>query len=119
MPAGDLADLGLTGSDGRGCRIDVRLQPGARRDRIVGLHGARLKMTVTAPPERGKANDALARLLADALQVPASRVRVVAGFTSRDKTLRIDGLAVEEVRRRLGLNLKCGAGRDLTKGSPG
>jgi uncharacterized protein YggU (UPF0235/DUF167 family) len=57
---------------------------------------------VTAPPERGKANEAVCRLLAARLGLPASAVTVVRGATSRDKLLQVDGLTEDEVRRRLG-----------------
>jgi uncharacterized protein len=57
---------------------------------------------VTAPPERGRANDAVAGLLASVLEVPPSSVRVVGGQRSRAKVVEIDSLELEEVERRLG-----------------
>jgi len=82
-------------------RISVRLTPRASRDEIAGWRDDVLRVRVTAPPVEGKANDALARLLAKALDVPKSRVGVVTGTASRDKTVAIDGLTLDEVRARL------------------
>ncbi len=96
----DAGSLALTEAEG-GCRIPVRVKPAAREDRLVGLYGYRLKMTVAAAPEKGKANDAVAGLLAAALELPASRVRVVAGFASEDKIVQVDGCPPGEVRKRI------------------
>ena len=82
-------------------RISVRLTPRASRDEIAGWQNDVLRVRVTAPPVEGKANDALARLLAKVLDVPKSRVGVVTGAASRDKTVAIDGLTLDEVRARL------------------
>ena len=86
---------------GEGCRLSVRVMPGARQDMVVGPHAGRLKMTVTAPPEKGRANQAVERLLATVLNVATSRVRVVSGETSRDKVVLVEECAADEVRRQL------------------
>jgi uncharacterized protein (TIGR00251 family) len=70
--------------------LDLKVQPRASRDRIVGPLGERLKISITAPPVDGKANSHLCRFLAKAFAVPNSRVTVVGGLSSRDKRLRID-----------------------------
>jgi uncharacterized protein YggU (UPF0235/DUF167 family) len=57
---------------------------------------------LAAPPERGRANDALVALLAEALGVPKAEVRIVGGRTSRRKLVEVDHLAVAEIERRLG-----------------
>ena len=79
-------------------RVDVHVQPRASRSEIVGLHGAALKVRVQAPPVEGAANEALASLLADRLGVPRRAVRVVAGATSRAKTVEVDGTTEDAVR---------------------
>jgi uncharacterized protein (TIGR00251 family) len=76
--------------------IDIRLQPGASRARVDGTalldDGARvLKVRVTEPPEGGKANAALIRLLAKAWKQPKSALSLVAGQTERRKTLALQG----------------------------
>ena len=87
-------------------RIAVRLAPRASRDEIVGFDGdgadATLRVRVTAPPVEGRANEALTRLLAKRLGVGRGAVRVVAGQRSRRKMVAVDGLGIDEVRRRLG-----------------
>jgi uncharacterized protein len=71
--------------------LQLKVIPKASRNRIVGWVGDRLKVQVTAAPERGKANDAVVQLLAETLGLPRARVRIVAGETSPIKTLEIDG----------------------------
>ncbi len=83
-------------------RLLLRVQPGARRTEIVGFQGQRLRIRVVAPPERGRANEAAIELLAQALGVPKSRVRLAKGAASRDKLLVIDGMDEGAVRQRLG-----------------
>lgn len=70
--------------------LAVRVPPGARRDAVVGKHGAALKVTVTAPPERGKANEAVRRLLAKEMGIRPSAVMIVRGHASRRKEVAVD-----------------------------
>jgi len=77
--------------------LRVRAQPKASRDAIVGEHGGALKVAVTAPPDKGKANKAVVELLAKALGIPKSNIELVAGATSRDKTFAIRGVTREAV----------------------
>lgn len=69
--------------------LAVHVQPKARQDEIVGPHGDRLKIRITAPPVDGKANAHLIRYLADCFGVPAGSVELLAGGSGRDKRLRI------------------------------
>ena len=87
--------------DGDGCRLALRVKPGARRSRIAGIYGERLRVEVAAPPERGKANDALCALLAEALGVSRAEVELKTGHGSQDKVVRLRGLSPAEARRRL------------------
>jgi uncharacterized protein (TIGR00251 family) len=84
-----------------GCRIAVRVHPGARRARVAGLVGGAVKVEVTAPPERGAANQAVARLLAGVLGVRAGQITVAAGRTSRSKSVAVSGLSAAEAAARL------------------
>jgi uncharacterized protein (TIGR00251 family) len=86
-----------------GAQFAVKAVPGSSRDRIQGLYGDALKVAVAAPPERGKANEAICALLASALGVPERNVSVIAGGTSPRKTLRVLGLTADDVRQRLAL----------------
>ncbi len=75
--------------------------PGSRKPGIAGRYGDAWKLRVTAAPERGRANDAAVRLLADTLRADVSDVRLVAGHGSRDKVVEIAGLNALEAERRL------------------
>ena len=81
--------------------ISVKAVPRAARDEIVGWLGDALKVRVAAPPQDGRANAALEQLLAAALGVRKSAVRVAAGHGSARKRVEIDGLDRGEVERRL------------------
>lgn len=82
-------------------RLRVRVLARAAREEIVGLHGDAWKVAVTEPPERGRANAAVVRLLAGACGVAAADVRVVAGRAARDKVIEVQGLSTAEAQRRL------------------
>jgi len=82
-------------------KLPVKVVPKSSRDRIVGWVGDALKICVTAPPEKGRANDAVEALLADALGLPKEQVRITAGLSSPRKSVQIDGLDDAEIRRRL------------------
>lgn len=83
--------------------IQIRLQPRASRTEVVGLHGSALKIRVSAPPVEGAANRELGKVLAKALGVPPNAVEIIRGGATRNKVVRIQGLAPAEVRARLGL----------------
>ncbi len=88
-----------------GLLVSLRLQPGASRDRVEGFarldDGATvLKVRVSAPPEGGKANAALIRMLAKAWKLPKSSLSLAAGQSARRKTLLVAG-DPESLRRRL------------------
>jgi uncharacterized protein (TIGR00251 family) len=81
--------------------FSVRVTPRASQDKIAGWEGDVLRVRVTAPPVEGRANEALLRLLARALDVPKSRLRLVGGQRQRNKVVAVEGLSAEEVRVRL------------------
>jgi uncharacterized protein (TIGR00251 family) len=83
-------------------RISVTVSPGARRSDLVGRHGDGWRARIAAPPERGRANEALCSLLADVLDIPRRSVSVVAGHSARVKVVEIDGLDAAEIDSRLG-----------------
>ncbi len=76
----------------------VKVHPKASRDQVVGYRDGVLQLRVTAPPDKGRANAAVVALLADALGVAKSRVRIVRGQSSRDKVLTVESLTPEYVR---------------------
>jgi uncharacterized protein len=70
---------------------------------MVGERNGALLVRVAAPPVEGKANEALARLLARRLGVAPSRVSIVRGASSKDKLIAVDGMDLHALRRQLGL----------------
>jgi uncharacterized protein (TIGR00251 family) len=86
-----------------GVQLQLHVQPGASRTGIAGLHGDALKVRVAAPPAEGRANKELLDYLAEVLGVPRARIALVKGETGRRKTLIVQGIELQEARRRLGL----------------
>lgn len=84
-----------------GSVIAVKAVPGSSRDRIVGALGECLKVATSAAAEKGKANAAIAALLAEALGVDHRSVQVLSGQTNPRKELFVASLKADEVRRRL------------------
>lgn len=82
-------------------RISLRVSPGSARPAVVGRQGDAWKIRVTAPPEGGKANDAVVRLLADTLDVPRRDVEIVSGHGARDKIVELSGIGPGEIEERL------------------
>ena len=84
-----------------GCVLPVRAQPGARRIGVQGEQTGALKVAVAAPPEDGRANQALIEVLRKALGIKRSQVELIGGQTSRDKRFLIRGLTRAELQKRL------------------
>jgi uncharacterized protein len=82
-------------------RLRLRVSPGAGRAGIVGRQGDAWKVRVTAPPEDGRANEAVLRLLSDVLSVPRRDLSIVSGHTARDKIVALDGVGPALIERRL------------------
>ena len=81
--------------------IKVRVQPRASNNQVIGYREDVLRLRVTAPPEGGKANDAVVALLAETLGIAKGRVKIFRGHSSREKVVMVESLAQEEVHRRL------------------
>jgi len=88
-----------------GATLAVRAQPNAKKNAVVGEHGGALKVAVTAPPEDGRANEALVGLLRDWLGLKRSQVELVGGHTSRNKLVLIRGLTPEQLTELLAAKL--------------
>jgi uncharacterized protein (TIGR00251 family) len=82
-------------------RVRLRVSPGARRNELVGRHGEGWKVRVAAPPEGGRANDAVLDLLARELSLPRGSLSIVSGQTAREKVVRMEGIDRAETERRL------------------
>lgn len=86
-----------------GIVLHVFVAPRSSGNKVLGLYDGMLKVALTAPPVEGVANKALVAFLAKALGVSKSSVRLVAGETSRKKTVTVAGIEVAEAARRLGI----------------
>ena len=84
-----------------GVLLSVKLQPRASANEIGDALGNELRIKVTAPPVDAAANEALVKLLAQHLDCPRNRVELVRGHTSRHKTIKLYGLAPEDVAKKL------------------
>lgn len=82
-------------------KLSIKVVPGSSRDCIVGWLGDALKVKVKAPPEAGKANAAIEKVLAKTLGLPKDAVRIISGTSSSRKIVEINGLSEEELVRRL------------------
>ena len=84
-----------------GVVLPVQAQPGARKNGITGVHAGRLKVAVTQAPEKGKANQALAKLLAELLDLKKADVALLSGDTNSHKKFLLTGMTADELRARL------------------
>jgi hypothetical protein len=82
--------------------FQIRVRPRAKKNAIAGELGDALRVSLTAPPVEGRANEACIEFFAQLLQVPRSSVTIASGQTSRNKVIRVAGLSAQEVRERLG-----------------
>ncbi len=85
----------------QGAVFTVKVHPRARKNAITGAVGDAVKLALTAPPVDGKANQAVVEFFAVFFQIPRSSVTITSGETSRLKTVRITGLAAEQIRQKL------------------
>jgi uncharacterized protein (TIGR00251 family) len=100
--------------------VHLHVQPGAGRTAVTGRHGRAVKVKVGAPPEGGRANDAVVALIAEVLGVPTASVAIVGGASSRAKRVRVSGVAPSDVERRLELAItgNAGGGRGVPRRTP-
>jgi hypothetical protein len=84
-----------------GIRIELRVVPRSPRNQIAGVREGRLLVRVTAPPVDSAANQSVVALLAQTLGRPKRDVRIVAGETSRNKSVEIAGAAAREIEKLL------------------
>jgi len=82
-------------------RVAIHVVPRARETEVAGTHGDAVKVRVAAPPVDGAANAELVRYIADRLGVPAAHITIVGGATGRRKTVAVEGVAGEDLRRAL------------------
>ena len=81
--------------------IEILVQPRASRDKIGPMHDGRIKIAVTAPPVDGEANAAVIALLAKRLGIARGQLEVIAGASSRRKTIKLAGVTVAQIAELL------------------
>ena len=84
-----------------GISFQVKVHPRAKKDAITGALGDALKLSLTAPPVEGRANDACVEFFARLLKVPRSSITIASGRSSRLKVIRITGITAAEFRAQL------------------
>jgi len=84
-----------------GVLVNVHAQPGARRNAVIGEREGAVRVAVTAPPDKGKANAAILDVLAEALGLRPSQLALVSGETSRRKRILLAGIAPDDARARM------------------
>ncbi len=84
-----------------GVTFAVKVHPRAQKNAINGEFGDALKVALTAPLVDGRANEACIEFFANLLKVPRSSVTIASGETSRNKVIRVAGIAADDVRRRI------------------
>lgn len=82
-------------------RLAIRVVPNASRDEVAGWMGEELKVRVQAPPEGGRANKAVVKLLAQVTGLPKKQIAIVTGETSRNKKVEISGLTQSEFNEKI------------------
>lgn len=84
-----------------GAEFEVKAVAGSSRTACAGEHGGRLRLNVAAPPEKGRANGALIKFLAETLALRKNDITIVRGEASPFKRLRVRGVTARELARRL------------------
>ncbi len=84
-----------------GAILPVRANPGAKKDGLIDEHNGALRVGVTAPPQDGRANEALVVVMADALNLRRSQFTLIAGETSRDKRFLVRGISADDLAVRI------------------
>ncbi|HFC46621.1 MAG TPA: YggU family protein [Dissulfuribacter thermophilus] len=85
-----------------GIILRVHLQPRAKRNEIVGIHGDSIKIRLKAPPVDGKANEEARRFLAKVLGIKRQQVILKTGTTSRSKSFLIKDVDINTIENKLG-----------------
>ena len=84
-----------------GATFAVKIHPRAKRNAVTGTLGDALRISLTAPPLEGRANQACTEFLAEVLELPRSSITIAAGQASRNKLIRISGVSAAGLEARL------------------
>jgi uncharacterized protein len=89
----------------KGVTFSIKVHPRAHKNAITGAIGDALKLSLTAPPVEGRANQAVIEFFAELFEIPRSSVTIASGETNRNKVVRIAGLTKAAVAARLSAHL--------------
>jgi len=89
---------------GGGVVFPAKIVPGSSQTRICGIFNGMLKIKITAPPEKGKANRCLLEFLAKQLGVKKNAVSIISGQTNPIKQIKVLGISADALLRKLNLN---------------
>ncbi|MGI6711617.1 MAG: DUF167 domain-containing protein [Bacillota bacterium] len=81
--------------------VNVKVQPRAAKNEIAGVIGDAVKLRVTSPPVDGEANAAVIKIFKNLFRIPNNAISITSGLTSRNKTVEITGVSLEEVKKAL------------------
>jgi len=82
-------------------KISLRVYPNATRNEVIGFADGVLRVKISAPPVKGKANRELLAFFSQLLGISQGALTITKGYTSRNKTVAVDGLSQEELLKRL------------------
>lgn len=91
--------------DARGIVVPLQVQPGGRKNEIRGEQAGSLKISVTAKPENGKANEAVIELLAKIWRLRKSQIHILSGETSRQKRVLLSEISRADFESKLAASL--------------
>lgn len=83
--------------------IDIHAQPNGKKTEIQGVHGDRLKIRIHAPPVDGKANEEIISFFSLLVKIPKRNIQIVKGETSREKTVLVQGVSLEQIKQLINL----------------
>lgn len=84
-----------------GVLLPLRVLASARDNSIRGIHNGALKVSVSAAPEKGRANKAIIKLLSDSLAIRKTSLRMIAGATSPQKQVLVTGIPIDDLKDRI------------------
>ncbi len=86
---------------GDGIIIPARIQPNSSKEKVIGEYAEKLKIAVTSPPEKGKANKAIVKVLAKWLNIKSSDIQIVSGEKSKDKEIFVRNITEKDIYRMI------------------
>ncbi|TWU03172.1 DUF167 domain-containing protein [Neorhodopirellula pilleata] len=84
-----MSDVSFLSSYGPDAVLKVHATPGAKRESVGGVHDGALRVCVTAPADKGRANEAIIKAIAKSLCLKPRQIELTSGLTSRRKAFRI------------------------------